>query len=145
MYRRTPSPARSPAPHTLRHLLALAPLALAALVWASALARPAAAQGAPRGVVEGTVVDDSTSEPQPGVTVIVVGTQRGALTDDRGRVVFGDMPAGDQLLRARALRYRQRDVSVVVRAGETTHVTIRLTAAPVTLGAVRARARPPER
>ncbi|HKH93064.1 MAG TPA: TonB-dependent receptor [Gemmatimonadaceae bacterium] len=145
MYRRTPSPARPSAPHTLRHLLALAPLALAALVWASALARPAAAQGAPRGVVEGTVVDDSTSEPQPGVTVIVVGTQRGALTDDRGRVVFGDMPAGDQLLRARALRYRQRDVPVVVRAGETTHVTIRLTAAPVTLGAVRARARPPER
>src|SRR5215213_2678986 len=117
MYRRAPSPARSLAPHGLRHLLSVAHLALVALVWASALARPAAAQAAPRGGVAGTVVDDSTSEPQPGVTVLVVGTQRGALTDDRGRVFFGDVPAGNQVLRARALRYRLRDVPIVVRAG----------------------------
>jgi hypothetical protein len=105
----------------------------------------AGAQQVGRGTIEGIVVDDSTGERRPGITVLVVDTQRGALTDDRGRFLLGDLPAGGHVLRARGLSYRQQDTPVAVRAGETTTVTIRITAAPVTLGAVRARARPPER
>ena len=97
------------------------------------------------GAVAGTVVDDSTGAPLARVTVLVVEPARGTLTDERGRFVITGVPAGDRTLRARALSYRQRDLPVSVRAGDTVDVTIRLSSAPVTLGAVRARARPPER
>ena len=141
MYRRVFRPARRLASRALHRLRASA-LALPMLL---APGRAAHAQDVSRGAVAGIVVDDSTGEQRPGITVLVVGTQRGALTDDRGRFVLGDLPAGRQVLRARGLSYRQLDTAVAVRAGETTTVTIRLTSAPVTLGAVRARARPPER
>jgi hypothetical protein len=103
------------------------------------------AQDAPRGTILGTVVDDSTGAALARVTVLVVEPTRGTLTDERGRFVLTGLPAGQRTLRARALSYRQRDVPVVVRAGDTVVVALRLTSAPVTLGALRARARPPER
>ena len=98
-----------------------------------------------RGAVAGTVVDDSTGAPLARVTVLVVEPASGTLTDERGRFFITGVPPGDRTLRARALSYRQRDLPISVRAGDTVDVTIRLASAPVTLGALRARARPPER
>src|SRR6185295_2796885 len=96
-------------------------------------------------VVAGMVVDDSTGAPIPRVTVLVVGTTRGTLTDDRGRFAIGELAAGTHTLRARSLSHRQQEVTVTVVAGDTATVSFRLVVAPVTLGAVRARARAPER
>ncbi|PYP76969.1 MAG: hypothetical protein DMD35_16650 [Gemmatimonadetes bacterium] len=140
MYRRVPFPAR---PHPLRaYFLRLGAIAALLLL---ALPRLGAAQGTPLGTVAGSVVDDATSAPIPRVTVLVVGTTRGTITDDQGHFVIADLPPGTHTLRARILSHRPRDVIVVVVAGTTVATTIRLTVAPVTLGAVRARARPPER
>src|SRR5437764_15475950 len=102
MYLRAPSPAP---PHLSRrsHRLSVALLGAIALF---AVAVPLRAQRATRGTVAGMVVDDSTGEARPGITVLVVGTPRGALSDDRGRFVLGDLAAGAHLLRTRALGYR---------------------------------------
>ena len=118
---------------------ALAALLLLVFAW------PVGAQGTGRGTVAGTVVDDSTDAPIPRATVLVVGTTRGTITDERGRFVIGDVAAGARTLRTRILSHRPRDLAVVVVAGDTVTATIRLVAAPVTLGAVQARARAPER
>jgi len=141
MYRRVTFPARS---LSLCARSRSVVGALAALLLLLA-ARPVGAQGTGRGIVAGTVVDDSTGAPIARATVLVVGTTRGTLTDERGRFVIGDVAAGERTLRARILSHRPRDVAVVVVAGDTVAITIRLVVAPVTLGAVRARARPPER
>ena len=141
MYRRVTRPARPLPPHALPRSIVAALCALLHVV----SARPVAAQGTGRGAIAGAVIDDSTGAPVPRATVFVVGTTRGALTDEGGRFAIGDLTAGEHTLRVRILSYRQRDVAVVVVAGDTTRTTIRLVVAPVTLGAVRARARPPER
>jgi len=141
MYRRAPSHAPL---HPLRRIACLADAVLVAACTVG-LAAPLRAQQPARGAVAGVVVDSVTGESRAGITVLVVGTTRGALTDDRGRFLLGDLGAGEHLLRTRALGYRERELRVAVRAGETTTVTLRVVAAPVTLGAVRARARAPER
>jgi hypothetical protein len=102
MYRRTLPFARAfaTAPTTRSTRLAL----LAGLVaLACACPRPAAAQQPARGSIDGVVVDDSTGERRPAVTVTIVGTQRGALTDEQGRFTIGDLAAGSYTLRTRAL------------------------------------------
>jgi hypothetical protein len=141
MYRRV---IRSARPASVRRARLWVPAVLGALLLCVE-PNDARAQSATTGTISGAVVDDSTGAALPRVTVLVVEPTRGTLTDDRGRFVITGVPAGSRVLRARALSYRQRDVPVAVRAGDTTEVTIRLASAPVTLGAVRARARPPER
>jgi hypothetical protein len=118
------------------------PTLLAWLVAAACacLAPPVLAQQPTRGSIDGVVVDDSTGERRPAVTVTIAGTQRGALTDEQGRFIIGDLAAGTYTLRTRALSYRQTETLVTVRAGSATTVTLRIASAPVTLGAVRARA-----
>ena len=103
------------------------------------------AQGLERGVIEGAVVDSATGAPRPGVAVTLDGTSRGMLTDDAGRFVFGDLVPGSYTLRTRQLSYRPLARIVFVRAGAATPVLLHIASAPITLGAVRARARSPER
>ncbi|MDB4883521.1 MAG: TonB-dependent receptor plug [Gemmatimonadetes bacterium] len=140
MYRRVSFPAP---PAAVRRT---PPLFLTALIALLILGGDrAAAQESARGTIAGTVVDDSTSERRAAVTVTLVGTGRGALTDEQGRFTIPDLAPGEYLLRTRALSYRQVELTVVVRAGATSMVALRLASTPFTLGAVRARARPPER
>ncbi|HEV7991957.1 MAG TPA: carboxypeptidase-like regulatory domain-containing protein [Gemmatimonadaceae bacterium] len=145
MYRRTPRFARPfPSHQTARPHRRSRIAIFVAFAWAI-VARPAAAQEPARGSIEGVVVDDSTNERRPAVTISVVGTTRGALTDEQGRFTIGELAAGTYTLRTRALSYRQAEATVTLRAGAATTITLRLTSAPLTLGAVQARARSPER
>ena len=141
MYRRAPFHA---SPQPLRNGSRTAAALLVALA-AFVFVAPLRAQQQARGVVAGVVVDSVSGEIRPGITVLVAGTTRGTLSDARGRFVLADLAAGELLLRTRALGYRERELRVAVRAGETTTVTLRVVAAPVTLGAVQSRARAPER
>ena len=146
MYRRV-APFARPIARARSHRNVVTAL-LAVLLAASAsfgFTRTLRAQDATRGSITGTVVDSATGARIAGATLIIVGTSRGTLTDDEGRFTFGDLPAGTHQLRARALSRRPLEVSVVVRAGEVTTVSLRLANAPVTLGAVRAIARSAER
>jgi hypothetical protein len=108
-------------------------------------ASAARAQVSKRGALEGVVLDSASGEPRPAVTVTLDGTGRGVLTDDAGRFALADLAPGTYTLRTRLLSTRSIERVVEVRAGETTRLLLHVASAPVTLGALRARARSPER
>ena len=91
------------------------------------------------------MLDSATGEPRFGVAVTLDGTGRGALTDAAGHFALADLAAGTYTLRTRQLSTRSIERVVEVRAGATTTLLLHVASAPVTLGAVRARARSPER
>jgi hypothetical protein len=121
------------------HTLTLATLA------ALAATSVAHAQAATRGAIEGTVLDSASGEPKFGVAVTLDGTGRRALTDTAGHFVLPDLAAGTYTLRTRQSSTRSVERVVEVRAGATTTLLLHVATTPVTLGAVRATARSPER
>ncbi|MDB4916155.1 MAG: TonB-dependent receptor plug, partial [Gemmatimonadetes bacterium] len=98
-----------------------------------------------RGRIEGTALDSATSAARLGVIVTLNGTGMGAVSDVAGHFVLANVPAGTYTLNARQLSARTLEMPVVVKGGETTPVVLRIASAPVTLNAVHARARSPER
>lgn len=125
-----------------------APLALAFACLGIGRSNLGAQQRAPRdsmGVVAGRVIDAVRSEPRPGVSVSVVGTTQGAITAGDGRFSIAGVAPGDRTIRARLLGYATLEQAVVVRAGDTTRVELRLQQEAQVLSAVRSEARPVDR
>ncbi len=71
------------------------------------------------GTVSGTVVDQATQRPLQDAQVQVVGTQRGASTDQQGRYTIQGVPAGVVQIRARRIGYGVGNQQVTVGAGAT--------------------------
>src|SRR5690554_7834351 len=63
-------------------------------------AMPLAAHAQQTGSVQGTVTDQVSGAPLPGVQVFVVGTSSGTLTDENGAFLLADVPAGSRTVRA---------------------------------------------
>jgi hypothetical protein len=107
------------------------------------------AQQTPRrdttGVIAGRVLDVERAEPRAGAAISIVGTTQGALADADGRFVISAVAAGERTIRAHLLGYAALDRVVVVRAGDTTRVELRLQAEAQVLNAVRTEARPIDR
>ena len=113
------------------HVGRLARLAVALV----ALLGAGAAQ-AQSGLIAGTVTD-TEGLPLPGATVLVEGTSLGAATTVSGNFTVPGVPVGTYTLRARFLGYADSTVTnVVVRAGETTTVSISLSEANAGVGEV---------
>jgi TonB-linked SusC/RagA family outer membrane protein len=73
------------------------------------------------GTIRGTVSDSATRQPIPGVSVVVVGSTRGALTDAAGRYIIRAVPSGSASVRAQRIGFAPREVQVVVSpTGEVT-------------------------
>jgi TonB-dependent starch-binding outer membrane protein SusC len=94
---------------------------------------PAAAHGQERGTVTGQVVDGSTQQPLSGVQVTVGGTQLGTITNQQGRFLIPNVPAGTREIRATLIGYSQGTQQVTVQAGESATVTISMTQSAVAL------------
>ena len=108
--------------------------------------RGAGAQASPaRGAIDGTVVDSATGAARPGVAVTLDNTGRGVLTDAGGRFALTELAPGTYTIRTRQIGTRAIERVVAVRAGATTTLTLAVADAPVTLTAIRALARSPER
>lgn len=76
------------------------------------------AVSAQTGTVSGTVVDEQ-GQPVPLATVVVEGTNLGAITDENGAYVIPEVPAGMQTMVARAFGYRtQAETEDVSPGGE---------------------------
>lgn len=71
------------------------------------------------GVVTGRVTDADRQQPVSGASVVIVGTQRGTLTDANGRYELTGVPAGTHQVRASLIGYAAADQSVTVAAGAT--------------------------
>jgi TonB-dependent starch-binding outer membrane protein SusC len=95
---------------------------------------PAAAQGT--GTVQGSVVDAATQRPLAGVQIVIAGTNRGALTDARGRFLALQVPAGSQTVAAHLIGYGRAERQVTVLADETVSVSFELTQRAIELDAM---------
>ncbi len=96
------------------------------LITAGLAASPATAQ-TPSGGVRGTVIDRETREGLPNVTVVVMSTQNGASTDEKGRFTISGLPAGTYSLQFRLVGYEPFiRTDVPVTPGKTTSVQAEL-------------------
>ena len=68
------------------------------------------------GSITGSVVDKSTRQGLNGVQVSIDGTNRGVLTDARGRYTFANLPAGNVTVRTTYIGYRAETQQVSVPA-----------------------------
>lgn len=70
------------------------------------------------GTIVGTVTEQGTGEPLPGVNVVVLEHNIGAATDESGQFRIPNVPAGEQVVEARFLGYRPQRQTVTVVDGE---------------------------
>ena len=89
------------------------------------VAGPLGAQGA-MGTVSGTVIDSTSRQPIPDVTVSVPGTQLGAITRQDGSFSITSVPEGARRVRASRIGYAAREQEITVIAGGTTTVNFTL-------------------
>ncbi|HEX9106388.1 MAG TPA: carboxypeptidase-like regulatory domain-containing protein, partial [Longimicrobiales bacterium] len=84
----------------------------------------------------GRVIDADTHEPLANAQVVVVGTQRGSLTNSDGRYVIPQVPSGARSIRVTLLGYSERGQPVTVAVGSSVTVNFELSQAAVELNAV---------
>ncbi len=87
------------------------------------------------GTVSGTVVATESGAPLAGASVVIVGTARSVLTNEKG-LYHLSVPAGAHSVRARLIGYDAAEQRVVVPAGQTITVDFKLTATPLSLNEV---------
>jgi TonB-dependent starch-binding outer membrane protein SusC len=92
----------------------------------AAAAFPTWADAQDRGTVVGAVVDAATQQPISGVQITVGGTQIGTLTNQEGRFIIPNVPAGTREIRATLIGYSEGRESVTLVAGGTATVDFRL-------------------
>jgi TonB-linked SusC/RagA family outer membrane protein len=110
-----------------------AKIALLALAAAVGIAVPVHAQPQ-TGTITGTVTNRATGEPVAGVMVSVQGTRISQITNDAGRYLMLNVPAGSHAVIAQNLGYTDfREFNVRVTAGETTTLNIALAHSVLTL------------
>jgi TonB-linked SusC/RagA family outer membrane protein len=69
--------------------------------------------------VTGRVVDQRTGQPIPAVQVFIAGSGIGALSQQNGRYLLLNVPAGTHTLTAERIGYRSSTAQVTVAAGQT--------------------------
>jgi TonB-linked SusC/RagA family outer membrane protein len=107
------------------------PFLLAVVLALAASFEPAAAQEA-TGTITGTVISQA-GEPVVGAQVMIVGTQRGTLTNERGAFIFTRVAAGERQVRVVSLGYRSETQTVRVPADGTATVEFQLALSAIAL------------
>ena len=98
---------------------------------ALAVASPLYAQGT--GTITGRASDRQTQRPLASVQVRIVGTTRGAVTDDSGSYRIVNVPAGNYQLAAQRLGFGPQARAIVVTSGGTTTADFAMSPAVTTL------------
>jgi len=65
-------------------------------------------------IITGTVIEESTGKPLPGVLVAIIGTKFSTLTDAQGKFYFRKMPAGQYILEFSLFSFSTKVVDEVV-------------------------------
>ncbi|HQJ75225.1 MAG TPA: TonB-dependent receptor, partial [Bacteroidota bacterium] len=79
------------------------------------------------GKIAGKVTDASTGEPLPSATVMVLGTQLGAMTDINGNYVILNVPPGVYTVSVSMISYRKQEIKDVrVNVDFTTRLDVKL-------------------
>jgi TonB-dependent SusC/RagA subfamily outer membrane receptor len=101
---------------------------------AGVMAAPASAQATGR--IVGLVTDASSMAPLNGVQVFIPGTSYGTLTNQEGRYLLLNVPAGSHTLRALVIGYAASETTINVAAGETATMNLSLSVSAVALDEV---------
>lgn len=88
------------------------------------------------GTVTGRVLDSVTGRGVTGATVKVAGTKIGTMTQDSGRFVLRNVPAGHQVLTTKIFGYRPANQAVTVISAQSVVIRIPLTSVPNVLSGV---------
>ena len=97
---------------------------------------PRAERAPQTGTVAGVVTSGQSGEALVGVTVTVVGTRLGAMTDASGQYRIVDVPLGPQTVRAQRIGFEVDTTVVTVLDGETATANFALAVVAVQLGEV---------
>lgn len=100
----------------MRNMVRLALAALAAILL-PAMLLPAGLSAQGDGAITGQVLERNTQRPVADARVVVVGTQRSAVTDQEGRYVVRGVPPGSYDVRAQRVGYTPGVQRVTVEAG----------------------------
>src|ERR1041384_860673 len=112
----------------------VAGMAMSVLCLTSNAAR--AQQGAiGTGGIKGTV-HDSSGMSVVGVEITLAGSTFRAETDDRGVFILGKVPAGPLTIQFRRLGFRPDTVDLMIMAGQTIPLEVRLNRAPIQLAPI---------
>ncbi len=107
--------------HGIRHALPVIVLVLVLFAGSAALAQQQT------GRITGTVVNTATQEPLIGASVVVSGTQLGAVTTAEGEFTIRRVPVGEYALRVSAIGYTPRVITdIVVNSARPAAVRIEL-------------------
>ena len=110
---------------------------LGLLLLSFGITRPAVAQEAAAGLISGTVLAAGSDAPLDGAQVLLVGTERRATTDARGRFVITGVAPGVWRVQVRAIGYAPLIVpDLVVGSAKPATVVVRLAPIATDLGAV---------
>jgi TonB-dependent starch-binding outer membrane protein SusC len=93
------------------------------------------AQAQQQGTIVGTVTDPG-GQPLAAIQVQVVGTQRGAMTNQQGRFSIPGISPGERTVRASRIGLQAQTQTVTVVAGETVEVSFTLREVAVDLDAI---------
>ena len=108
----------------------------AAFLLSLGLGSPLAAQRTGR--LQGTVADARSGAPLEGAQVLIQGTGLSALTDSAGHYAFSPVRPGTYVLLARRIGYQSSEIrNVVIEAGKTRTIAIRLQMSTTTLEPLR--------
>lgn len=111
-------------------------LCLIGAVFAALTLVPGTVQGQEDGTIGGQVLDQSTNQPLVGVQMSVVGTNLGALTNQEGRFLIRNVPAGERDVRATLIGYSRLTQTVNVPAGGTADLDFTLRESAIELEGV---------
>ena len=94
---------------------------------AAAFLAPAMAAAQGTASISGTVTDSASGRPIPSVQVVVVGTTRGALSDDEGRFAVRGLGAGTWTVRAQRIGYRPATQTISLADGQSATASFTMT------------------
>jgi TonB-dependent starch-binding outer membrane protein SusC len=89
-----------------------------------------------RGTITGQVVDQATRQPLVGAQITIAGTQLGTLSNQQGRFLLPNVPAGTRDVRVTLIGYTQRTQTATVAAGETVTLSFELAQTAVAIEGV---------
>jgi len=75
-------------------------------------------------LVKGSVLDGTTGEPIPDVTVTIEGTELSMTTDAKGEFTFlSNVPLGEQMLKIEKIGYETKRYPIVINEGKTVDIS----------------------
>src|SRR5262245_23112478 len=93
----------------------------------------ASAGGQQGGRITGRVVDAATNRPLAGVQIFLPPTGIGNISDQDGRYLLQNVPAGQHNVTAQLVGYKQGQAAATVTAGQTVVVNLSLTETAISL------------